>query len=150
MNIQIEVKERFNYNARSIIAGILLLPVIYLMIVVGDRTHTFSKEWNAIILIAIFAFLLYYMDDPLGVKYFLLGFEIKDEHVNMTYKDKMIVREMKGNRKDFKARKDRGRFGRYPSPPYFEIKYKGEVILKEYFHRGLSKSNMVKIIEGLS
>jgi hypothetical protein len=149
MDIQIEVKERFNYIARSAIGGVLVLLFLYLVITAGDETHTFNKEWNAIIIIAITVFLLYYTSDPLGARYFLLSFELKDEHVSITYKDKMKILELKGNKKDFKARKDWGRWGRYASPAYFEIKYRGEVILKEYFYRGLSKANMDKIIDSL-
>ncbi len=150
MDIQIEIKERFNYIARCAVGATAVLLFLYLVITDVNEAIIINKEWNAIILIAIAGFILYYSSDPFGARYFLLNFELKGEHVSITYKDKMKILELKGSKNDFKARKDWGKWGRYASPGYFEIKYRGDVVLKEYFYRGLSKAKMDKIIECLA
>jgi len=148
MNVKLEVKEIFNYTVRSIFALILVIIFFGVTIIFSDRYryHDISIATDTIITIALTILFFYFMDDPLGTKYFLLSFEIRDDHVYISYKDKTILHEINGKRNDFKAAIIKGRIGQYATPSYLEIRFKGEVLVNQYFHRGWSKEKIDEII----
>ncbi len=144
MDCKIEVNETYSYYSRCAFSGVIWVAFLIVMIIAGDKYHYMSNGANAFLIISITAVFYYYSDDPLGTRYFLLSFEKKGEDVSITYKDKTETKEIKGKRKDFTAAII------YRRASYIEIKHRGERLLREYYYRGLSKSDMNKIIACLS
>lgn len=116
------------YKERIIedIKGVLVILVIVFLVLL-----LFVKIFLAILLSGIITF-IHFCEFVSWNRYYVTNLHIKEEIVEISYKDKDQIKNISGNQKDFHFKKKYVWYKLKSNIPYLEVYYKNSLLLRQF------------------